>query len=389
MKKMLMIYPNNFLQGAMGTNNRVMQLVQIFREIGFEIDYFGFENFSPNSSFRDFKQKNKEKKLIHKLFLYDFQKGYGENQLVERVCNKIRSVQKKDHLQDWVPLGAQRMFTDLIRHNHYDVVITFYTYLAAFFKNRKIHAKKIYFMEDSMFLQQYAWDKDRIKGISLGKLMDEEIARIRYFDEIFCISNDERIFYEKITEKRMYFLPHLMPESIAPIHKPLSDRKWDVFFIGFNNTFNVEGLEWFLEKVYPLLKKDLKILLVGSATNGLKIKYENVDILPFVPDLDEIYENVKVVICPMFQGTGMKVKVVEAMSRGLPVVCNERGVDGLPDKTMCGCLVTQDAAEFADYINQLTEDKTFYSQKSLKIMEYYRQVFDRKKYVKLLEKIFT
>jgi len=48
-----------------------------------------------------------------------------------------------------------------------------------------------------MFLQQYAWDKDRIKGISLGKLMDEEIARIRYFDEIFCISNDERIFYEK------------------------------------------------------------------------------------------------------------------------------------------------------------------------------------------------
>ena len=130
-------------------------------------------------------------------------------------------------------------------------------------------------------------------------------------------------------------------------------------------------------------------MLVGSSTTGLKIKYENVDILPFVPDLDEIYENVKVVICPMFQGTGMKVKVVEAMSRGLPVVCNERGVDGLPDKTMCGCLVTQDAAEFADYINQLTEDKTFYSQKSLKIMEYYRQVFDRKKYVKLLEKIFT
>ena len=119
MKKMLMIYPNNFLQGAMGTNNRVMQLVQIFREIGFEIDYFGFENFSPNSSFRDFKQKHKEKKLIHKLFLYDFQKGYGGNQLVERVYNKIRSMQKKDYLQDWVPPGAHRMFTDLIRHNHY------------------------------------------------------------------------------------------------------------------------------------------------------------------------------------------------------------------------------------------------------------------------------
>lgn len=389
MKKMLMIYPNNFLQGAMGTNNRVMQLVQIFREIGFEIDYFGFENFSPNSSFRDFKQQNKEKNLIHKLFLYDFQKGYGKNQLVERVCHKVRTVQKKDYLQDWVPPGALRMFTDLLKHRHYDVVLTFYTYLAAFFKDRKIHAKKVYFMEDSMFLQQYAWDKDRIKGISLGKLMDEEIAKIQYFDKVCCISNDERIFYEKITGKRMYFLPHLMPEHIVPVHTPLSDRTWDVFFIGFHNTFNVEGLQWFLEKVYPLLKKDLRILLVGSATNDLKIKYENVDILPFVPDLDEIYTNVKVVICPMFQGTGMKVKVVEAMSKGLPVVCNERGVDGMPDKTMCGCLVTQNVTEFAGYINRLIENEEFYTQKSLEIRKYYHQMFDRKKYVKLLTKLLA
>lgn len=384
---MLMIYPNNFLQGAMGTNNRVMQLVQIFRKIGFEIDYLGFENFSPNSSFRDFKQQNKEKKLIHKLFLYDFQKGYGKNQLAERMSNKIRAEWKKDYLQDWVPPGAQRLFTDILKHHHYDVVITFYTYLATFFKNRRIQAKKIYFMEDSMFLQQYAWDKDRIKGISLGKLMDEEIARIRYFDTIFCISNDERIFYEKVTEKRMYFLPHLLPESVVPSHKALSERKWDVFFIGFNNTFNVEGLEWFLEKVYPLLGKNLKILLVGLATNDLKIKYQNVDILPFVPDLDEIYANVKVVICPMFQGTGMKVKVVEAMSRGLPVVCNERGVDGMPDKNKCGCLVTQDAVVFAGYINKLIENESFYNEISCKINEYYRDVFNRKKYVKVLKNL--
>ena len=140
MKRMLMIYPNNFLQGAMGTNNRVMQLVTIFREIGFEIDYFSFENFSPNSSFRDFRKQNKDK-IIHKLFLYDFQKGYGKNELVERVNNKIRAVQKKDYLQDWVSPGAQRMFTDILNHYEYDVIITFYAYLASLFRSKKIHAK--------------------------------------------------------------------------------------------------------------------------------------------------------------------------------------------------------------------------------------------------------
>ena len=392
MKKMLMIYPNNFLQGAMGTNNRVTQLVSIFKEIGYEIDYFSFENFSPDSTFKDFEKQNAQG-IIHELFLYDFQAGYGGegktdtklHHFCERVKRRLIREKKKQFLQDWVPLGAQRMFTDILAKHDYDVIITFYTYLATLFQNREIKAKKVYFMEDSMFLQQYAWEKDTVEGVSLGKLLDEELERMQCFDEVFCISNDERIFYEKATGKDMNFLPHLMPEEIKQSEIPVEKRRWDVFFIGFNNPFNVAGLDWFLEKVYPLLDKDMKILLVGSATKNIEVKYKNVEIIPFAPDLDEIYANVKITICPMFKGTGMKVKVVEAMSKGIPVVCNERGVDGLPDKNMCGCLVTQNAEEFAAYINRLVSDSDFYNDMAKRISQYYRQVFDRKKYVKLLE----
>ena len=395
MKRMLMVYPNNFLQGAMGTNNRVMQLVCIFKEIGFQIDYFSFENFSPDSSFKGFEDQNKER-LIDELFLYDFQKGYGgQNRkeskmhtVYERMKKKIVRVQSREYLQDWVPSGAQRMFEDIIRQKKYDVVITFYTYLAALFKNQEIQAKKIYFMEDSMFLQQYFWDKDRVEGITLGKLMDEEIARLRYFDEVFCISNDERIFYEKITGKGMHFLPHLLPDDITPVDTPLGDRRWDVFFIGFQNPFNIEGMHWFVNEVYPFLQKGIRILLVGSATKDIEVRYHNIEVISFAPDLEEIYRNVKVAICPMFQGTGMKVKVVEAMSKGLPVVCNERGVDGMPDKNMCGCLVTQDPMQFAEYINELVTDEEFYYKVSCKTREYYQSVFDRRKYVGLLREVF-
>lgn len=393
MKKMLMIYPNNFLQGAMGTNNRVTQLVNIFKEIGFEIDYFGFENFSSDSSFREFKQQNRNG-IIHELFLYDFQKGYSEkknnsskfNILVEKVKKKAKAKTSKQFLQDWVPLGAQRMFADILNEHEYDVIITFYTYLATLFQNRSINAKKVYFMEDSMFLQQYSWEKDSVEGISLGKLMDEEIERIKCFDEVFCISNDERIFYEKITGKSMYFLPHLLPPEFKVKAKPLQKRRWDIYFIGFNNPFNVAGLEWFLKDVYPLLDKKIRIVLVGSATKNIENKYANVDIIPFAPKLEDIYADVKIAICPMFQGTGMKVKVVEAMAQGLPVVCNERGVDGLPDKTMCGCLVTQEAGQFADYLNRLVRNEKFYYSQSEKVQNYYLKVFEKEKYIRLLKK---
>lgn len=394
MKRMLIIYPNNCLQGAQGTNSRVMQLVKVFAELGFSVDYFGYENFSSVSSFKDFEKQNTEG-LINKLYIFDFQKGYknGSAQksskiraFAERAKRKAKRVIHENYLQDWVPEGAQRLFTDILNENEYDVIVIFYTYMANLLKERNIKAKKIYFMEDSMFLQQYSWDEEGNEkaGITQGRLMDEELERLKFFDDVFCISNDERIFYEKVTRREMYFLPHLLPGNTKKVSSKVRDRKWDVFFIGFDNPFNVEGLNWFLNEVYPLLNNDIKILLVGSATKRIDIKHSNIDIIPFAPDLDAIFESVKISICPMFRGTGMKVKVVESMAKGLPIVCNERGVDGLPDKTMCGCLVTQDKFEFANYINWLCEDEEFYTKTTESINRYYDHIFNIDKYKDLL-----
>ena len=135
-----------------------------------------------------------------------------------------------------------------------------------------------------------------------------------------------------------------------------------------------------MSEVYPYLDKNLRILLVGSATKEIHVSYTNVDIIQFVPNLDDIFKDIKVSVCPMFKGTGMKIKVVESMEKGIPVVCNERGVDGLPDKTECGCLVTEDPKEFAEYINKLVKDKEFYDEISEKIRKYYDKIFDREKY---------
>ena len=380
-RKMLIVYPNNFLQGMQGTNSRVFQLVKLFKEIGYEIDFFGYENFTPYSSFKDFENLNTDN-LINNLYIYDFQQPRKNKKefIIKKLKRKFNK-DKKNYLQNWTNPDIQDMFDDITSKNNYDVVILFYTYLANLIKNSAYNYKKVYFMEDSMFLQQYSWDKNNNKDLTLGKLIDEEIERLKYFDEYFCISYDEKIFYEKLVERKMNFLPHISSDFGKESElKPLNKRKWDVFFIGFNNPFNVEGLNWFLSEVYPYLDKNLRILLVGSATKEIHVSYTNVDIIQFVPNLDDIFKDIKVSVCPMFKGTGMKIKVVESMEKGIPVVCNERGVDGLPDKTECGCLVTEDPKEFAEYINKLVEDKEFYDEISEKIRKYYDKIFDREKY---------
>jgi|GEM_PF-661016 len=394
MKRVLFVHPNNFLKGGQGENVRVLELLHLFKEIGYEVDLFSFENFTPDSTFLDFADDNSDNK-IRELYLYDYannQMGYKRIQsFYTRLKNKlkrmVKSKVKGEYLQNWVRPGMKQLFEQVIKSGEYDVVAIFYTYLSELLVNLPFTGKKVYFMEDSMFIQQYSWDKGRIPNMTLGKLMDEEIERLKEFDEYFCISYDEKIIYEKITNQKMYFLPHLLPEGNKRVETPVAKRKWDVFFIGFNNPYNVEGLKWFIEEVYPYLDKKLNILLVGSATDCIKKEYDNVTIIRYIPNLEEVYSDVKVAICPMFNGTGMKIKVVESMAKGIPIVCNERGVDGFPDKMMTGCLVTQNPEEFASYINQLNQDTEFYAKRVKKMNDYYMSIFDREHYKKLLESV--
>lgn len=387
MKKILLIYQGNFLPSLYGANTRVLELVRIFNEVGFSVDQFSFENFSPNDTFVNFEKQNTEK-LINKLYTYDFAKvaSKGARGLGKRVLWWLGRKKAVTYLHDWTNDEMRAQVKKITNENNYDVIIVLYAYLANLLKGYTGSARKVYFMEDSVFLQQYFWDSNKPE-ITLGKLLDEEIERLKLFNDIFCISYDEKIMHEKLTGKVAHFLPHMNTGEVRRITFPLEKKKWDIMFVGFNNPFNVDGLNWFVKDVYPLLNKGLRLVFVGSVTEKLEVTHSNIDIISYAPDLDEIYNNVKLTICPMFRGTGMKIKVVESMARGIPIVCNARGVDGFPDKTMCGCLVTEDAKEFADYINRLLTDTEFYREVSETLIRYYNLTFNRDRYKELLKKV--
>lgn len=373
-KTILLVHPNNFLQGGQGENNRVLSIVRLLKKLQYEVDVFSFEHFAEHSSYENFEYDNHEG-LIRNLYLYDFHKGYKEKRSTHRKRKQNR------YLGDWVPQEACNYFEDIIQQCEYDAIGVFYTYLANLLDNSSTSAKKVYFMEDCVFLQQYSWGCDA----SLGQLLDEEMEKIALFDEIMSISYDEKVMYEKLTGREVHFLPHIMPEGAKWVSTPVKNRKWDIMFLGANNPFNVEGLLWFIDQVYPLLNKNMRIVLVGGATKGLKKIPPKVEVIPFAEDLEEIYNNARVAICPMLRGTGMKIKVVEAMAHGLPVVCNERGIDGFPDKLSSGCLVTNDPQQFADYLNQLHTDSTFYEETEANVRSYFEKLFDTEQYAKMLD----
>lgn len=386
MKKILLVLSHNMLQSPSGLNVYILQIIEILKSLGYEIDQFGYDNFHPEVSFANFEEKNKECQVINRLYLYDFENDVFHNNKLLKKMSRLTRMIKGQFVQSWVTPGARRFFAQVVERENYDTIIVFYDYLAPLLDKLTVKARKIYFMVDSVFMQQYAATRPSLRRmITAGKLLDGDLQLAKRFDHIICVSKDEQLFYQRMLERNVDFIPHLIQRAPKKVTVPIQLRKWDAFFVGFANALNEEGIRWFLDEVQPHLDKNLRILLAGSATKCVDRQYDNVEVISYIEDLDGTYEDVKVVLCPMIHGTGIKIKVVEALARGLPVVCTDRGVDGLPDKTMSGCLVTQDSREFAQYVNRLCSDSAYYQTIAERAWQYYTETFDKDRYVQVLK----
>lgn len=110
---------------------------------------------------------------------------------------------------------------------------------------------------------------------------------------------------------------------------------------------NVHGVEWFLREVWPLVRGSVpgaRLRIVGVAWDGFR-QSEGVSFPGWCPSLADEYAQAVVCIAPLFGGGGTKLKVVESMAAGRPVVTTPIGAEGLPESE--GMRVCVEPARFA------------------------------------------
>ena len=84
----------------------------------------------------------------------------------------------------------------------------------------------------------------------------------------------------------------------------------------------------------------------------------------------------------------MKIKVIDSLARGIPVVTTLWGVDGFSDKHNNGCLVHDDPVEFADAINRLVRNDELYNHTAETARFYFREYLSLEANQEKLNKIF-
>ena len=348
--RILYFYPENPLLKNQGNNARALALLNYFKSRKIIVDYVGIND-------SNFQYEAIEKLKVHSLI----NEGFLLKSL-SRKKNQLRyfflySLPRKikNEFKDFnrTRFGQEKLFDEILAKKDYDFIIISYAYWSSLLKDSKhIKNSKLIIDTHDFLTSQFQNNKQ----FQLGKYFEKEIEILNMFDKVLVISNEEKFVFSQFLNKEVSIVTHALEESF---NEQESSKKYDIVYVASNNDHNIKSAKWFFKNVYPKLDKDLKICVIGRIANHCD-DGENIHKIEFVEDLQAIYKESKIAICPMLTGTGLKIKVVEAMSFGIPIVCNERGVDGLLNKTNNGCLVTNDPGKFANYIQKLSVDSTFY-----------------------------
>lgn len=149
-------------------------------------------------------------------------------------------------------------------------------------------------------------------------------------------------------------------------------RNFDEIIIAttYNWVHNVDGLIWFIEKVLPIIKQHkpnaFLTLLGKDMPNSLK-KYSKNDVNPigFVDTVQPYLNKAGVYINPLFVGAGVRIKILEAMAMGLPVVATSIAAEGIDANDLNGLFIADNEYDFAQTILQLMNDIELWKNSSI------------------------
>lgn len=378
--KILYFYPENPLSFSQGNNSRALSLLHYFKNRNIYIDFVGeeskdFGHDAINELEREHLIKNgylltKEKKTsnIFKYYInYSFPKKFNRK--------------FKDF--DRTKFGYKEQFLKILKNNEYDIIIISYVYWSPLLDIVTKGIKTKWIVDTHDFLTSQFQDH---KKFALDRYFKKEISLMKKFDDVWVISNEEKYLFSQFIKSPVSLITHGLPNNIEK--SSTTAKTIDIIYVASENFHNIRSVNWFFKEVHPLLSPNIKITIVGNIGNHIP-KFDNVEKLLFIKDLDEVYKKSKVTICPMLSGTGVKIKVIESLSHGIPVVCTERGVDGLVNKTNNGCLSTNNPSLFSDYIHKLLKDDTFYNENHLQAKRFFEDHFDIEKTYKILDSALT
>lgn len=252
-----------------------------------------------------------------------------------------------------------RLIKKEVDSNNYDVIITdmpMAFYVANVSIPKIVYAfdcvsnynKKMYQKADTP-TQKIYWYLNYLKIHSYEKVYNK-------FDSCIVVNQKDKKLLEKDIKTSITVVANGVDTTFFSNNK--KDEIKLVFLGDMSTPPNNDAVKYFIEEIYPLVLKEenIKFYIVGrNPSNYIKSlnKNDNIIVTGSVEDVREYLQKDTIFITPMISGTGIKNKILEAMSMNLPVISTSIGISGINARNNVHYMLADSPIEFKNAIIEL------------------------------------
>lgn len=250
------------------------------------------------------------------------------------------------------PVGLSSYIARLQKREIFDICIVNYVYLTKLFD-------KVKFPKTAVFTHDCMSYKDLMVNEPCRTMNAHQEAKgLQRCQHIFAVQDEEMAYFHLLSPRskvyNIYSKYDYHPQPIAGNH--------NIVFLSGGNTYNVNGIHWFVKEVFPMIRKrfnDAKLLIGGSICKVIKDLEDvsGVQLLGFVDNPADFYAKADVAINPVYQGTGLKIKTFEAISYDKVTLVHPHSMAGVFQKETAPLFALKKAYQWVECLENIWKSK--------------------------------
>jgi glycosyltransferase involved in cell wall biosynthesis len=189
-----------------------------------------------------------------------------------------------------------------------------------------------------------------------------EGQRARQFDTVLAVSEEDKLALQKAAGRSVDIT--VIPIAIDLDEIPLVERASEPSHILHIGTMywppNIDGVNWFIQEIFPLIRQrrpDVQFDVVGSRPPAellaLNDTGSGATVTGYIQDPTPYQDQAALMVVPLRAGGGMRVKILNALAEGIPIVSTTLGAEGIEVTPGHDILLADDPPQFAEAVLSL------------------------------------
>ena len=346
MANVLIISPTPFAPSTAGNRERIAKIVSMLESLGHTVFFAHVLRETGDA-------QAMQAKLGSRFFTLPYTHPKPRLRAVRKILRRVGfDGAYRTRIDAWYDPTIEPEIRRIIQDNKIETVFVEYAYLSKVLGIIDDTIVKVIDTHDVFSDRHRRFLDQGLQPEWLSCAPADEARALNRADFVIAIQDTEAAYFRTITNATVVTVGHVVEPIITTNNsvQPPDTRAETILFVGSANAINVASIRWFIDKVYPLVwsQRQAPLIVCGSVCNALE-NTPHVQLLGPVETLDEHYRSAGVVINPAQFGTGLKIKSIEALSNGCPLVSTSIGIEGLQPDPQAFC-VADDPQLFAEHI---------------------------------------